>query len=206
MNKTLVLVLAIVILTGFGFFIIYGRNKTDSSALVPPPSVSQETAEATPQPIDLGQGGSSYLDQSGVFNLLYPNDYTLDTTDPIHPRIYKRGETQRPQSEMSDGALMVFETITLQNITLEEWVDNRIAESTKDGTSEIVEAKTSTTQNGYPGFHYSIRGLGVSENFVLQKDANSLYAVLVTYAVSDPEQRGYQNEVEAALSTLTLLK
>jgi hypothetical protein len=101
---------------------------------------------------------------------------------------------------------MVFETVELKGVTLEKWVDTRISESTADGTSEITEAKKMVTQNGYPGFYYAIRGLGISQNLILQKDLNSDNAVVITYAISDPEQKGYQSELDAVLKSLRLLK
>jgi hypothetical protein len=202
MNKIYFAVLAIIIAGGVGVFFLKQTKENVSTAS----PLSASTAPTSSPLSDLGSGGSSYLDQKGVYNFLYPNDYTLDTADPLHIRIYKRGETQRPQSEMSDGALMVFETVELKGVTLEKWVDTRISESTADGTSEITEAKKMVTQNGYPGFYYAIRGLGISQNLILQKDLNSDNAVVITYAISDPEQKGYQSELDAVLKSLRLLK
>jgi hypothetical protein len=202
MNKIYLAVLTIIIVGGIGVFFMKQPKEN-----VPATSPLAASTSPTSSPLsDLGSGGSSYLDQKGIYNFLYPNDYTLDTEDPLHIRIYKRGETQRPQSEMSDGALMVFETVELKGATLEKWVDTRISESTADGTSEITEAKKTVTQNGYPGFYYAVRGLGTSQNLILQKDINSDNAVVITYAISDPEQKGYQAEVDEVLKSLSLLK
>ncbi len=60
--------------------------------------------------------------------------------------------------------------------------------------------------NGYPGFQYTLRGLGTSQNIVLQKDANSTHALLITFAISDPNQKGYQDEVDSILQSITLAK
>ncbi len=202
MNKIYLAVLTIIIVGGIGVFFMKQPKEN-----VPATSPLAASTSPTSSPLsDLGSGGSSYLDQKGIYNFLYPNDYTLDTEDPQHIRIYKRGETQRPQSEMSDGALMVFETVELKGATLEKWVDTRISESTADGTSEITEHKKTVTQNGYPGFYYAVRGLGTSQNLILQKDINSDNAVVITYAISDPAQKGYQTEVDEVLKSLSLLK
>jgi hypothetical protein len=202
MNKLKLGILALILIGSAGFFILTSQKETIPTPSPVPPSLSP-TASAQ---LDLGRGGNSYRDPNNIFTFLYPNDYTLDTQDPLHIRIYKRGETQRPQSEMSNGALLVFEPIKLPDTSLETWVDTRIRQSTADGTSEITEAKKSITQNGYPGFYYAIRGLGISQNLILQKDKNSDYAVMITYAVSDPKERGYQKEVDAVLSSLTFIK
>lgn len=194
------------VLIGVACWLIFSNLLEKTSTSQQPTTPSPLTPSNDPSQIDLGAGGSSYLDKDGIFSILYPNDFTLDTQDIKHIRIYKRGVTQRPQSEMSDGVLIVFETIDLQNETLGDWVTSRINESTADGTLEVIEPKKSIIQNGYPGFSYALRGLGISKNVVLQKDDKSNHAVVITYSVSDPEQNGYQNEVNKVLSSLKLLK
>ena len=211
MNKTLLAGLAIIVLVviaGVAYYSIQPKKDQNPEAVTPmgsnPPS-STTNASSTPQP-DLGQGGSSYADAKGIYSVLYPNDYSLDTQDPIHIRIFKRGETQRPQSEMSDGALIVFESVDLGGKTLEEFVDQRIKESVVDGTSEIINPKKAVTQNTYPGFSYTLRGLGESEYLVLQKDKNSKNALFTTYAISDPQQKNYQKDIDSIISSIKLLK
>jgi hypothetical protein len=210
MAKILSIILIVVILGGISGYMFLSQRKTSISidnisptpnTIQPSPSFSEEKEKN-----DLQSGGSSYLDTAGIFSFLYPNDYTLDTQDPKHIRIYKKGDTQRPQSEMSDGALLVFEPVTLQGKSLETFVDTRIKESTADGTSEIIEAKKTITHTTYPGFSYSLQGLGTSQNLVLQKDKNSPNAVVITYSISDPQNKGYQKEVDAVLASIKLLK
>jgi hypothetical protein len=202
MNKLFFEILAVIVI-GIVGFIMLNNQKGSVPTQTPPTPKASPTNKAQ---IDLGSSGSSYRDQNNIFTVLYPNDYVLDTQDPLHIRIYKRGDTQRPQSEMSDGVLMVFESIELKGTSLEYWVDTHIQQATADGTSEIIEPKKPITQNGYLGFHYAIRGLGISQNIILQKNRDSNFAVMITYSVSDPKQVGYQKDVDAALSSLTILK
>ncbi len=170
------------------------------------PSPSSPVITPSTDTTNLGGLSNTYDDPSQVFSVQYPNDFTLDTQDAVHPRLYKRGEMQRPQSEMSDGALLVFEAINLEGKTLEAEADARIMAATADGTSEIIQPKAAVTVNNFRGFSYEVRGLGSATNIVIQKDANSKNALLITYAVSDPQQNGYQTAVEAILSTIELLK
>lgn len=203
MNKVLLGIFVIVLIGGASLFIFSIREEKTAP---PSPTASADVSPVTATIEDFGASANSYLDDKGVFSMLYPNDWILDTQDPVHIRIYKKGDTQRPQSEMSDGALMVFETIQLQGKSLESWVDTRIKESTADGTSEVVEAKKTVTIHTYPGFTYALRGLGVSQNIVLQKDKNADNAVVITYSISDPQQKGYQKEIDVTLASLQLLK
>jgi hypothetical protein len=155
---------------------------------------------------ELQAGGSSYADPAGDYSFLYPNDYTLDTKDPVHIRVYVRGDMQRPQSEMSDGVLIVFESIDLQGKSLESVVDERLQQAVADGTSEIMQPKTALSLNKYPGFTYELKGLGSSTTVLLQKTLQSNQALSVTYIVADPQNKGYQADVDAVLATVKLLK
>lgn len=191
----------VILLISATFFI---KNNQKSSVSTPLPIISTLSPTSTIE-TDLESIGNIYRDQNDRFTFVYPKDYILDTQDPLHTRIYKRAETQRSQSEISDGALMVFESIELQGKSLENWVDARIRESVIDEASEITAAKKPVIQNGFSGFHYAIRSLGTSQNIILQKNSYSNYALMITYIVSDPEQRGYQKEVDAILSSLMLI-
>ena len=205
-NIVLFLILGVLVIVA----VVFVKNKSmmsDGDEVSSSPLTTEGSVEASPDiNTDLRIGGSSYMDPEGVFTLLYPNDYTLDTQDSVHPRIYKQGEQQRPQSEMSDGIMIVFETIDLQGKSLEEFVDQRITEATADGTSEVIQAKQATILNGYPAFSYEVRGLGTARYLALQKSPQSNYAVVITYSISDPQQKNYQQEVDAIMSTVEMLK
>lgn len=200
MNKLVIGAVVILLFVSAVFFVKNNQKNTLSTPVPITPSVSPTSTT------DVELIGNIYRDPNDRFTFVYPDDYTLDTQDPLHTRIYKVGETQRPQSEMSDGALMVFESIELQGESLESWVDARIQESIQDGTSEISEAKKPVTQNGFPGFYYAIRGLGTSQNTILQKNSDSQFALMITYAISDPQQREYQQEIDEILRSVELIK
>jgi len=136
--------------------------------------------------------------------LLYPNDYTLDESDPIHIRIFKRGPSAREQSEITNGVLMVFESVILKDQTLEELTDERIQESTKTGT--ITQEKKAILLGTYPGFTYQTGGFGEATHLILQKDTNSQSAIIISYTINDPTNKNYSDEVAAILSTLELYK
>src|SRR5688572_7943238 len=111
MNKFVIGVLIIAILGSVGLFAFLNSRTTPPSqppSPSPSPVLSETISPTNTSVMDLEVGGSSYTDEKGIFSFLYPNDYVLDTQDPNHIRIYKRNDTQRPQSEMSDGALIVF--------------------------------------------------------------------------------------------------
>ncbi|HVT01350.1 MAG TPA: hypothetical protein VHE53_03920 [Patescibacteria group bacterium] len=205
MKKIGLIIIVVIVLASV--YLLFGGNKMNiQSPSVNTTTVSPTNIQPTIDNSDLKAGESSYSDPQATYTFLYPSDYKLDTTDPKHIRIYKRNESQRPQSEMTNGALIVFETIDLSGMSLESWVNMRIKQNTADGTTKLTEPKKAITQNGYPGFSYSLQDQGESQNIVLEKDHNSKNAVFISYSINDPEQKGYQEEVNAILASLKLLK
>lgn len=171
-------------------------------------AITDEFIQADPAEVErLRIGGSSYLDSQGVYSFLYPNDYALDHQEgDKYIRISKRGATQRGQTEMYDGIIVVFERADLAGQGLAAWIDAEIQQVTANGTSQVLQPRKATTLNSYPGFTYQLSGLGDSTYLVLQKDAQSIQAVRVTFLVADPQNKNYQKEVAAILVSLKLLE
>lgn len=156
-------------------------------------------------------GLQTYQDKQGIFSVSYPAAYTQDESvnsanNTQIVRLHKTGPTQRGQTEMYDGVIVVFEVVDLQGQTLEKWLDDRLAQATADGTLEIVKPKTAKSLNGQPGFVYTARGLGTFDTQVVQKDATGKYALQITTLVADPANQGFQAEVDSILSSLRVLK
>lgn len=206
MKTTLISIVSIIVIVGVVFYIFSWQKIPDSPA-APETTVTPPSAEPiASDPINLKLGGSSYLDPESRFNFIYPNDYKLDIQNNQYVRIAKTGATQKGQTELYDGVIMVFEPINLENQTLEQWVDKYLEAATIDGTTQIIETKKPTTFNGYPGFTFATRGLGESKFLVIQKDLNSKHALSIVSGVYDPENKNYQKEVDAVMTNIQLLK
>ncbi len=203
-KKLIVTSLLIILLIVVGVLLYVTRDQGIQNPNDIPPVLN---SRLTPAPtVPLGASGSSFLDPKGVFTVLYPSEYELDTSDPVHPRIFKRGETQRPQSEIYDGALIVFESVDLGNQNLSSWIDARIKDATENGMQEVIKPKAAASFNNFPGYSYTLRGLGETTYTAIQKDSSSKNAVIISTLVADPENKGYQAEVDATLNSITLLK
>jgi hypothetical protein len=200
---TAIVVIGIFALAGY----IYLNNGSNSTlAPLPTPAVVDRTQNADSEAVsELQQGGSSFTDPENIFALLYPNDYIQDTQGPNQFRFYKQGPTQTGQTEVYDGIIINIETINLGEQNLSDWVDSRITSSTQDGTSEIVKEKSTISVNGYPGYSYTLRGLGEFETLVVQKDQDSNFAIGITTLIADPGNLGFEQEFKSILSTLNLL-
>ncbi|KKQ28290.1 MAG: hypothetical protein US43_C0021G0007 [Candidatus Levybacteria bacterium GW2011_GWA1_37_16] len=89
---------------------------------------------------------------------------------------------------------------------MDSWLNAYLKTLTADGTSEIIESKKAVRLTNYPGFTFSVRSLGIGKSYVLQKNAESNYAVIITQSVSDPQNVGYLKDVDQILSILEILK
>ncbi len=203
----IVAIIALALLVGYG--ILYVSQQRKSVTAPTTTTVVTSPAEADPTQIKIEQnlsaGGNSYTDPNNIFTLLYPNDWRMDELNGQYIRFYKIGATQQGQTEMYDGVNFTIEPVNLQGTGLETWVDTKIQSSTSDGTLQITSPKKAMTINGHPAFTYTARGLGEATYIVVQKDASSQNALSISYLVSDPQNVGYQSEVDAILSTIDLL-
>lgn len=209
--KNIYIVSLTVIVIAVGVLLAFGSRKSSSTNVnttqVTNTPAASEFISSKPDTTTLKADGTSYIDTKGVFTFFFPNDYTVDSqNNDQYTRISKRGPTQKGQTEMYDGVIVVFESLDLQGKSLSEFVDTRIQESTADGTSELTQPKKTITLHSYPGYTYEIRGLGTSTYLVVQKNTQSNNAVSITFLVADPENMGFQQEVDTILATLALQK
>lgn len=203
MNKAVIGLLIIAVVVGGYLFLNAQSSQPQTPSPKPMPQVSIQPDELN----ELQAGGSSYQDPDGTFVLLYPNDYTMDTeNNGAIVRFVKRGEMERPQSEISNGVLVVIEKADTGNMSLAQWVDSRIDQITADGTTQITEGKKQIMLNGQPAFTYQSRGLGESQTYVVKKDNNATNVLIISTLVADPNNVGYQAEVDAMLETVEVLK
>lgn len=207
-KKALVILCVLAAILAVFYLYLNNRNDTgtisnENNSLPSNERINTPDSEAVSE---LERGGNSFSDPDSIFSVLYPNEYKQDIQGENRYRIYKQGPTQRGQTEMYDGVIINFETIDLESKNLSDWIDERISLSTQDGTSELIEEKTPINVNGYPGYTYTMRGLGTFENLAIQKDQNSKYAVITTSLIADPSGAGFEKEFENILSTLTLHK
>lgn len=160
MKNTLIITgFVIIVLLASGYF--YSNRNTMSMTPVQTPSqITQtneptvSTAATTPDNNELLARGNNYLDKNNIYSLLYPNDYVQDMEGDTITRFYKRGPSQRDQSEMTDGVIVTVQTEPLNGQTLEAKVDAVIKQSTAGGMAELTSPKASITINNQAGFIY----------------------------------------------------
>lgn len=209
--KKVVLIFIILAAAALGYYFYSQKINTGTPATQENATPTTSAGATIPVPKakieELKMGGSSYADKKGVFTFLYPNDYKFkEQNDGEIVRVHKQGPTQKGQTEMYDGVIVHFQSVNLGGKSLDAYVDEQIKNATLDGTSEVASGKKSVVINGYSGFTYTLRGLGEFPYYVIQKDTNSKFAVIITTLVADPENVGFQEDVDAIFGTISLLK
>jgi hypothetical protein len=196
---TIIVVFIIAAIVYYVYETNYGKTFS-STVMSPTPSI------LTPSSSDSSLT-NLYTDVKGIYSIRYPNDFQLDTqSDNNAIRLTKIGETQQGETELYDGIVIQIETSELNGRILSDWVDEAIANATKDGVTTLIDPKNPVSINGYQGFTYTIEGLGTFNHRIIQKDETSNYAVTIVTTVNDPEDNGYEFEVDSILLSLNILK
>lgn len=212
MNRTVLLIVILALLLGGGYVLLKSRiNTVKNDQTTTKPSPTSIVEDIIPDGKSMNDmmmaGGSSYSDPAGLFTFLYPNDYTFDTQNNGQVvRVYKKGPTQQGQTEMYDGIIVTFEKIDLKQKSLSDWLDQEIQTMNDNGVSEVTQPKKAITLNGFSGYSYAARGLGVYTFYVIQKDAHSPNAIRISRMVSDPTNVGFQEQSDQILASITMQK
>lgn len=216
--KILMWLLIVLIVFGGLWYAWYYHTQIQSMLSPTPVPTALPTVEPTPMPTQTpteatqssAVGGGTYQDPQGTYLVLYPADYTVDTpTDTSGTkvlRLTKKGVTQEGATELYDGVTVVFQAVDLKGEELSSWVDDKITTVTADGTIQVTSPKKSVTVNGYSGYTYTTKGQTTTKYTVLQKDPNTSNAVVIALSVSDPQNQGYEEEADAIITSLKILK
>ncbi|HSX48944.1 MAG TPA: hypothetical protein VLE44_01680 [Candidatus Saccharimonadales bacterium] len=202
------LVVLVLLLLGATGFLAYQNMQLQKE--VTQMKTSQVTVGSSPTPIayasqtpstsatpDLTAGWKTY--NKNNFTFKYPTDVTLGENSDSSVYLSKSGPTQKAQTESTDGITMLFVPRTLNNQTLEQWVDQSISQS--NGVVSVSEGKKATTLNGYSGFTYTITGLGTQRNIILQSPLSQTNFVQINNSTADPTNQGFETVVNQILST-----
>jgi len=136
------------------------------------------------------------------FKFEYPIDVELiESTKGAS--VVKWGPTQEAQTEFYDGISLSFYLHTLNNQTIEEWVDEKINENT--GVVEILKGKDKFPHLTLDGFTYTLSGLGTQRNIILVSPYDTGLIIQIVDSTSDPTNQGYAAIVEDIISSFTFI-
>ena len=180
-----------------------GREKT-----LPLPTktiVVSPTATMSPSPIptvDPIKGWQTYSSDEDCFSVKYPEEVTFKMQGGLaHLSVW--GPTQKKDTGFYDGISLTFSPPLAINISLKDYVDDKINESKEFG--EIIKPREEIVINGVKGYTYTDQGMGTFKNIYLQAEDKSC-TVEITNSTVDPTNQGYQETVDKILSTFTFVK
>ncbi len=168
--------------------------------------VDEDTDTEEEEPVEEA-AWKNYTNYDLGFRVNYPTASTMeelnDETNGDTVTFMLTGETQEPDTEITDGFVVSFDRVTLdENQSLSAYVDSQINESKKTG--EITKAKERYELANKDGFRYIAKTQGDVTHIYLPINANE--AFVVSYSVEDPEEMKYQNQIDEMLTSLQLIE
>lgn len=198
MSQTVKNILMVVLLVGFGVF-LFALGDGDTTTETPtssPATSSQETGTEVPD------NWQTYENARFDFRIAHPPETSINTEGPEDR--YVKFTVLGPDNatgDITDGFTFTIGTHNKPaDTTLREFVRQRIAE---DGISELVSQITDTTYKDGQALSYTTEGGFGITNYLATEHTNSRI-VIISYNISDPQDRGYQDIVDSMLNSLEL--
>lgn len=148
------------------------------------------------------EGWKVYTDEKKGFSINYPSEMTL-MKEAGGIKFLFLGSTQREGTELYDGIIFYVFKETYEQDTLKDFVDAEI-EKERELEIVIVEGPEEFNLIGMNGYSYEVQGLGTFTNIILDTGLNE--AIKFIYLAPDPKNQGFQQTVNAIMSTLELIK
>ncbi len=195
-------VFVIVILLGLVAFLVMQNNQLKSDiAQAPPPPVPTLMPTLAPTSAPIADPTAEWeIFTSSIYKVSYPTDITVTEVTGSVLVLSKQGTTQTPDTELFDGISLMFEPKEISDTTLEEYVNARVDEVTKEGIATVTSDPSPTTVGKYTGLTYTTEGLGVNRYTVLESENGAMFMVITDVTV-DPENVGFSDTVDLILST-----
>ena len=150
------------------------------------------------------EGYRTYHNSDFGFSMAVPEDSSVQAEGPGRLKIQLLGPLNEPFTEVTDGfTLTVFEDeLDTSYASAEEYAEAVIADTRSVSENEIATELEARSVNGMPAYRYSYRGaLGsLVTEYLFLPDAGTGYQI--SYIISDPENRDYEDMVFTMLESL----
>ena len=204
-NKWPIIGLTIFALTALGVTGVFAyqnyqlKQKDDSQK--DNPVISPKPTEA-PLPTPTSDPTANWLtftQKDICYSFKYPQEIAFNDEDIV--RLSLVGPTQKEDTEFYDGLSLTFSLpLKIGNLSLNDYVDDKIEEVEKGGVAEITKSKKAVLVNEINGYTFTVQGLGTFQNIFLQS-LDKTCTVEITNATIDPTNQGYQQTIDKILST-----
>jgi len=204
MNKVFIaaiVILLISLLAFAGYYFGFVKNKTIEQSPSPAPTLIPVPTELPK--VDISEW-ETYTNNIYGFSIKYPKEVNTREDQDDYVIFSLLGPTQKEGTEFFDGISLTFRFGSYTTDDFEAFVNEKISEINSDGLSTVQGDKKQVTFNSIPGYSFTVEGLGIFDYIYLDKESGE-YLEIVD-ATKDPASQGFNDTVEAMLSSLELIK
>ncbi|MGI5827644.1 MAG: hypothetical protein ACOX6V_01325 [Patescibacteria group bacterium] len=215
----ILITLAIIVLIGIGVYLsqngVGGNGVTTPSPTPTPvgsptlsPSPTATSGDAlspdltpTPTPDEVAEWELFSSEDIG-FRILYPPEVRVERPTDDTVSFIQFGPTQRTGTEFYDGISLAFDSGSLGDMTLQEFVQQRV-QSLQDNpvVEEITESQPITVAS-YQGYTFEVTSLG-TRSYIFLPQGEDRYLEIVNNT-EDPTGQGFEETIDTMLSTLRI--
>lgn len=146
-------------------------------------------------------GWERYHNSEFGFAIAYPPEATFQIEASNRVKFTVLGPNNTMGSEITDGFTFTVGTHDKSsNQSLRDFAEEQYEEALVAGSS--VQSPTRTTVRNQETYTFQVSTLGTVTYYVIEKDNTTAYTL--SYNISDPQDRGYQEMVETMLSSFEI--
>ena len=153
------------------------------------------------EPVPVPDGWKMYTNNDMGFSMAYDPSLTVQQDNDNEVRFYRNGPTQKGQTEMYDGMLLSVQKITAPE-GVQAYIDTHIKEVAESST--ITAPLRTGMLNGLSIQTFDASGLGDFTTIFIPVDDANLFEL--SYMVVDPTNAGFQETMDAILSSISLIQ
>ncbi len=205
MKKPLIGLLVVMVAVALGTY-LYSTEFPDLQA------PNDELISADPSPLvledqaanqdDVPDGWLFMESEEHEFSVAYPPEVEVQDRQDEGVAFLFTGATQAQGTELFDGYVITFRQEGYQDDSFLTYVQRRHAELEDEPATSEITAVLPVIVAGYSGFAFNVTGLGTFRHVYIPSGDKE--ALLITYLVADPENLGYQEDVDMMLSSLSV--
>ena len=194
-KKVFTIVFVVALITGIFGYTQYQGNQDEKLADNSPTQENQDRDKPTAEiPIDWEEFSTS------SFSFNHPPEAKVDT-ERGQIRLRFIGPDSQMGGEITDGFTFYVDVEDVSNSDLEDFVNMKYQEESR----ELIEEPHEIEVKGREAYRFKIRTeLGVESTKVVLGTDDETKAFVVSFAVQDPNEEGYEDMIEKMMKSMKL--